>query len=89
VREAYPHGVEAVVAVVEAAFTALEARLTVRLTALEREVAVLRTRVAADSTTSSQPPSTDISRAVRPVSLRERSGRHPGGQRGHPGTTLA
>jgi transposase len=89
VREAYPHGVEAVVAVVETAFAALEARVSARFTALEQEVATLRRRVAADSTTSSQPPSTDVSRAVRPVSLRERSERRRGGQRGHPGTTLA
>lgn len=89
VREAYPHGAEAVVAVVDAAFAALEARLTPRMVALEAEVAALRRRVAADSTTSSKPPSTDLSRAVRPVSLREPSGRRPGGQRGHHGETLA
>ncbi len=89
VREAYPHGVAAVVAVVDAAFAALEARLTPRMVALEAEVAALRRRVAADSTTSSKPPSTDLSRAVRPVSLREASGRGPGGQRGHAGATLA
>lgn len=86
---AYPSGVEAVIAVVEAALTALEQRLTTRVAALETEVATLRTRLAADSRTSSKPPSTDISRAVRPVSLREPSGRRPGGQCGHPGETLA
>jgi len=89
VREAYPHGVAAVVAVVDAAFAALEARLTPRMVALEAEVAALRRRVTADSTTSSKPPSTDLSRAVRPVSLREATGRRPGGQRGHAGATLA
>ncbi len=89
VRDAYPHGVAAVVAVVDAAFAALEARLTPRMVALEAEVAALRRRVAADSTTSSKPPSTDLSRAVRPVSLREATGRRPGGQRGHAGETLA
>lgn len=89
VREAYPHGVAAVVAVVDAAFAALDARLTPRMVALEAEVAALRRRVAADSTTSSKPPSTDVSRVVRPVSLRERTGRRPGAQPGHPGATLA
>lgn len=88
VREAYPHGPEAVVAVVEAAFRAL-LQLPARVAALEAEVAELRTRLAADSTTSSKPPSTDLSRAMRQRSLREVSGRRPGGQPGHPGETLA
>jgi hypothetical protein len=87
IREAYPHGPEAVIAVVEGAFRAL-LPLPARVAALEAEVAELRTRLAADSTTSSKPPSTDLSRAVRPVSLRERSGRRPGGQSGHRGETL-
>jgi hypothetical protein len=88
IRAAYPHGVEAVIAVVDAALTALEARLSARVTALEAEVAAVRRQLAADSTTSSKPPSTDVSRAVRPVSLRERSGRRPGAQPGHSGVTL-
>lgn len=89
IRAAYPHGADAVIAVVDAALTALEARLTTRVAALETEVATLRRRLAVDSTTSSKPPSTDVSRAIRSVSLRERTGRRPGGQRGHRGETLA
>lgn len=89
IRAAHPHGADAVIAVVDAALTALEARLAARVTALEAEVAALRRQLAADSTTSSKPPSTDVSRLVRPVSLRERSRRRPGAQRGHRGVTLA
>lgn len=85
VRAAYPHGPEAVVDIVRAAFTVLGSEIAV----LRAEVAELRRRVEADSTTSSKPPSADVSRAVRPISLREPSGRPPGGQPGHRGTTLA
>lgn len=88
VRETYPQGAEAVVAVVRAAFTALLGDVAV----LRRDVAELRRRLDADSTTSSKPPSTDRSRMRRTRhqgSLRERTGRHPGGQRGHRGETLA
>ena len=86
VRAAYPHGAEAVVAVVRAAFTALAADVA----ALRAEVAALQQRLATDSTNSSKPPSTDLSRAIRrPMSLRERTGKRPGGQPGHTGQTLA
>lgn len=86
VRAAYPEGPAAVVAVVRAAFAVLSAEIA----ALRGEVAELRRRLAADSTTSSKPPSTDVSRAARrPVSLRRPSGKLPGGQPGHVGQTLA
>ncbi len=86
VRAAYPHGPDAVVAIVRAAFTALSDRIT----ALEADVAQLHRRLGADSTNSSKPPSTDISRARRHIeSLRVRSGMRPGGQPGHEGSGLA
>lgn len=88
VRVAYPQGAEAVVSVVRTALTTLLGEVT----ALRADVAALRRQIDADSTTSSRPPSTDRSRLRRvrhQGSLRERTGRRPGGQRGHPGVTLA
>ena len=83
-RAAYPAGPDAVVAVVRAAFL----HLSREIAALRAEVAELRHRLARDSTTSSQPPSTDRSRHLRRVeSLRVRHGRRPGGQPGHVGQT--
>jgi hypothetical protein len=69
---------------------ALVERLTARLDALESENAELRRRLGQNSRNSSKPPSSD-SPFVKPAprSLRRRSGRKPGGQAGHPGSTLA
>jgi transposase len=60
-----------------------------RIAQLEAEVAELRRQVGQNSRNSSKPPSSDPPFAKpAPKSLRRKSGRKPGGQPGHPGSTL-
>jgi len=75
----YAAGPEAVVALVE--------QLQAQLLALTERVVALEARLAKDSHNSHQPPASDgLARKTR--SLRQKSGKKPGGQPGHPGSTL-
>src|SRR5579872_3493108 len=64
-------------------FTAMQEQID----ALSARVKHLEERLAADSHNSSKPPSSDGLK--KPVSLRAKTGRKPGGQKGHPGRTLS
>jgi len=58
-----------------------------QMAALTQQVKDLQDRLAKNSHTSSLPPSSDRF-ARQPKSLRPKSEKPPGGQPGHPGTTL-
>ncbi len=73
---------EVIVAYIESLESQIK-ELTERLVALE-------SRLTQNSRNSSRPPSTDffVKDKPTPKSLRKTSGKKPGGQEGHPGTTL-
>jgi len=57
---------------------------------LSEKLQVLESRLNQNSRNSSKPPSTDffVKGKPNPKSLRKKSEKNPGGQEGHPGTTL-
>lgn len=59
------------------------------ISALKAQVAELERRLGLNSSNSSKPPSSDgVKKPARVASLREASGKKPGGQKGHKGETL-
>jgi transposase len=83
-QSVYEQGPDACFALFQQMLTAMQA-LTDRVAQLEEQLA--KADPLKDSHNSSKPPSSDGLRKV-PKSLRTKSGNKPGGQPGHPGTTL-
>jgi transposase len=68
---------------------ALIAALRAENACLKARIAELERRLGLDSSNSGKPPSSDgLKKPARVNSLRERSGKKPGGQKGHKGETL-
>src|SRR6201995_5868266 len=68
---------------------AQEERHQAALAAMQARIAELERRLSLNSSNSGKPPSSDgLKKPVRVSSLRQSSGKKPGGQKGHPGETL-
>jgi transposase len=66
-----------------------EAPVVSKLLEQDARIRELEAQRATDSRNSSKPPSTDGYHKPAPKSSRKKTGRKPGGQKGHPGSTLA
>jgi len=87
IRQVFRAGESAVLALVEGLQARVE-HLEGRIANLHARLAQLEGRVAQNSSNSHKPPSSDGLNKPPPKSLREPSGRQPGGQPGHVGRTL-
>jgi hypothetical protein len=85
----YEAGPEAVISVIQRLETIIE-KQAIQIAELEERVKVLESRLNQNSRNSSKPPSTDFlfKEKPNPKSRRKKSGKKPGGQEGHPGSTL-
>ena len=84
----YDQGPDAVYALIVAMQAIIDAQQK-QTAALTARVKQLEDRLGKDSHNSSKPPSSDgLAKKPKPKSLRGKSGRPSGGQRGHPGRTL-
>ncbi|MEW6662757.1 MAG: DUF6444 domain-containing protein, partial [Bacillota bacterium] len=85
----YNEGPKAVVALVEgliANFERIYQQQALQITILEARVKQLENQLNQNSRNSSKPPSSDGFKRTK--SLRAKSGKKSGGQKGHPGHTL-
>jgi transposase len=85
---AYEQGADAVVDLVEKLVARLDGQQEM-IASLTARVNELEDRLAKNSRNSSKPPSSDGITKPKPKSLRGKSAKKPGGQKGHPGTTLS
>jgi transposase len=96
IGQIYEQGHDAVVALVTELLAQHQreiAEQTQQIALLTARVQTLEARLAKDSHNSSKPPSSDglkkpTPQSLVPKSLRQKSGKQPGGQPGHPGSTL-
>ncbi len=87
IQAVYSEGVDSVVELVERLFSVIETQ-RVDLEVLQTQVKELQERLAINSSNSSQPPSADgFNKQTR--SLRKKSKKKSGGQKGHTGSRLA
>lgn len=87
IRQVHDQGPDAVVDLVTHLFDVID-RLESEVHKLQARVTELERQVHRNSRNSSQPPSADGLKKPPPKSQRRPSGRHRGGQPGHPGETL-
>ena len=85
----YETGPEAVILLIQRLETIIE-KQAIQIAELEERVKFLESRLNQSSRNSSKPPSTDffVKEKPNPKSRRKKSGKKPGGQEGHPGSTL-